>query len=749
MIEEFYAKPEQTYKEHLEAVYSAWEKVIEAKYHLISRVAKKYCFDVERFLKGSLLTIAFHDIGKMIEPFQEMMKAKRKGNRFDYSSNYRHELVSFLFVLLAYRALENQSHYSRIPIEAIAVAGHHKALDTDLTSFEREKARIDNVPVAYIDGIKYAINLAEDMFARKGWELPSISEKVVNENGLASLSRLLTNFMPKLIKIEEWERVRVLYFLMKGILHYSDWHGSGNIKVNYKVLKSSDEIIRKVQERCHNKGIVFEGLRNFQKEVAQQSRHVVAVAPTGSGKTEASVLWAIKNTEEMGGAKIIYLLPTMATANSMWARLCQFFGRDNVGLTHSSANLLFEKELEDETDNIEKSRNILFDRTFIKPVTVATVDQLLNTGFNSGHWVMKEINASNAVIILDEIHAYDGWTLGLIMSTLKHFADLGTRFLLMSATMPEGLIQLFSHYLENINIVRDTDLLNSKRSRYFIKDKFIQEDKTEILEAVIKGYKVLVVVNTVEQCQELAKEFKDLNPVCFHSRFILKHRKDIEEMIGNANFVIATQIVEVSLDIDYDWLFTECAPPDAVAQRAGRVNRYRDLNRDSRVYIYKATGKAEELYNPINDKELLNRTFTAFKKAPTEVTEEQLLEIVQEVYKDHPFEEKEGFHEALDQYRRSQKNRLVILDNRLKEDELEKTRLIKYQTVTVIPYCYYNEVMNAEPNERKWYEVKIPYWYFAKNKKLVSGLQFCDMIYSEKYGAILKYDEENTKAEIY
>ncbi|MEP9411419.1 MAG: hypothetical protein HRF42_08450, partial [Candidatus Brocadia sp.] len=93
----FYAKPDQTYREHLEAVYSAWKETTKAKRPLIERLALKYNFSVERFLKGSLLTVAFHDIGKMIEPFQEMMSAVRQNKSFDKKINYRHELISFVY----------------------------------------------------------------------------------------------------------------------------------------------------------------------------------------------------------------------------------------------------------------------------------------------------------------------------------------------------------------------------------------------------------------------------------------------------------------------------------------------------------------------------------------------------------------------------------------------------------------------------------------------------------------------------
>ena len=206
---------------------------------------------------------------------------------------------------------------------------------------------------------------------------------------------------------EDPQRIRTLYFLIKGILHYADWHGSGGTSVKYSITKPAKTLIKELAEHCRKKGISFNGLRPFQKQMSLHSGHLIAVAPTGSGKTEASLLWALKNSHEMGGAKIIYLLPTMVTANNIWDRLCQFFGQENVGLTHSTANLFLENVSgENEEDKWENRRNILFAQSFISPVTVGTVDQLLTTGFNAGRWVLKEINAANAVIILDEIHAF-------------------------------------------------------------------------------------------------------------------------------------------------------------------------------------------------------------------------------------------------------------------------------------------------------------------------------------------------------
>ena len=91
--------------------------------------------------------------------------------------------------------------------------------------------------------------------------------------------------------------------------------------------------------------------------------------------------------------------------------------------------------------------------------------------------------------------------------------------------------------------------------------------------------KILMVVNTVKRCQDLAKALREFgfDLICYHSKFIFDDRRKKERRIDRRppRLLIATQVVEVSLDIDYDVLLTECAPIDALVQRAGRVNRSR------------------------------------------------------------------------------------------------------------------------------------------------------------------------------
>ncbi len=736
----YWAKPDQCYEGHIEAVYGAWKKTIQAVSPLIRRTGSKYGFLEQAFLKRSLLSIVLHDIGKLTGPFQKMMETIRRGDKFNFNENYRHELASFPFALMGSVMLTKQSlpFVGRLPLEALAVVGHHKRLNPDLTSFERERLR--ETPVFFEDGVRMALQLAEEIFRREGYDFPAADAELCRINAYKALDRFLAEPYEKLLQETTIEAARFTYALLKGILHYADWHGSGKEPFNYSLEKLPEAFLSGIETRCAAKGIAFSGLRPFQQECSTSSGHVIAIAPTGSGKTEASLLWALHNLREMEGGKLVYLLPTMVTANSIFLRLEEYFGAGNVGLTHSTASFMFENENDSDAGEKEKDkRNFLFDKTFIRPATVATVNQLLTAGFNTGKWTLLETNAANAVIIIDEIHAYETWTLGLILETVKHFSGMGTRFMLMSATLPESLIRLFSDVLPDAKVIKDQTLLDESRSGYHVEDAFIEDSLEMIERAVKKGKKTLVVVNNVRSCQEIYKRLKHLNPLCYHSKFILKDRFEIEQNIDTANLVVATQVVEVSLDIDFDVMFTECAPPDAIAQRAGRINRRR-VKDDSHIHIYKASDVSRKIYDP-SAEGTLERSFLAFSKAGEKITESDILQIVECVYSNNRPEASSFFIEASAKYVETQRRLMGIFDNLTGEDRTETTRKFDYLQVPVIPLVFKEEVTAMPLSKRRWYEVKMPYWYVRKHKEEIGEVVFCEMKYDSKIGATFTSDE--------
>ncbi|MGD0079681.1 MAG: CRISPR-associated helicase Cas3' [Methanoregula sp.] len=733
----FWAKPDQTYEEHINAAYHAWKSTVYAKKNLINRLGKHYGFSEERFLKSSLLTVVLHDIGKNIEPFQNMMKAIQQGRSFDYRENYRHELESFCFVMrgaIALSAREGGLLPGKLPLEALAVLGHHKRIDPSLDSFHREE--VSDKPQICKEGMMSALALAEQIFRSEGYYFPKIP--VHEYNPYKEASKFIGNYseFSRLLEDEQnTDANRTIYSLLKAILHYSDWLGSAGRDIPYSVELNGEDLFREIEQRCINKEIAFSGLRPFQQECADVRGHIIAIAPTGSGKTEAALFWALYNISEMKDAKLIYLLPTMVTANSIFLRLEDYFGKGNVGLSHSTATFMRENEEED-----REGRTVLFDKSFIKPATVATVDQLLAAGFNTGKWTLIEANAANGVVIIDEIHSYDPWTLGLIIESLKHFSKLGTRFMLMSATLPQYLLDLFSKTLPDVKIIRDETLLTSCRNRYRTCEKSIDDAIPDIERSVNAGKKTLVVVNNVLKCQELYQALSHLKPLCYHSKFTFDDRRRKEAKIDEAQLLIATQVVEVSLDIDFDVMFTECAPPDALVQRAGRVNRRRTKT-DSWIYIFPASKTSERIYDP-DVSGLLARSFEIFRNSYSELTESDLISIVEQVYSGTEIEKSKNFINSSKRYSEVQNTLMAIFDNPNKFED--KTRKEEYLQVPVIPTKFKRLVTEAHfpPSHRRLYEVKMPYWYVRKHKEVVDDMTFCEMNYDSDIGATFAVDVE-------
>lgn len=734
-----WAKPDQPYDEHINASYSAWKQTVEAKRDQIKRFSQKFGFDESRFLRSSLLSVVLHDIGKCTDIFQQMMIAKQTGDHFDYRDNYRHELVSFIYAVYGSATLMQQEGplIGKVPIEALAILGHHKAINPNMSFFEKE--RTNEKPSIIEDGANQALLLAKQIFEKEGYDFPDPLFKlnIENINPYIYASNFLNNFVAKIFQEESnYEAVRSTYLLLKAILHYSDWYGSSGSDINYHLQIKSTELVSEIKKRCELKNIDFITLTEFQKECANTLGHVIAVAPTGSGKTEASLLWALNNLQNMDGGKLIYLLPTMVTANSIFSRLEDYFGKGNVGLTHSTASFMFQ----DEEENPKERRNVLFDKSFIKPATVATIDQLLVTGFNHGKWTLVEANAANAVIVIDEIHSYDSWTLGLIIKSIEHFSKLGTRFMLMSATMPTYLINLLSKAFSSVELVKDNFLLNSCRNRYSTCDKYIDDTISDIEKSVYDGKKTLVVVNNVAKCQELYKKLSFLNPVCYHSKFTLEDRIKKESFIEDTNLLIATQVVEVSLDIDFDVMFCECAPPDAIVQRAGRVNRRRHKV-DSHIFIFKASDVSKRIYDP-DSIGLLAHSFLSFESSPENLTEADLIQIVENVYSKIKIEDSKNFVDSSKQYAETQERLSGVFDNPNREDNNEVTRKIDYLQIPVIPLIFKDEALKLPPSKRRLFEIKMPYWYVLKNKQEIRGITFCEMDYDFEIGAQFRNDTE-------
>jgi len=212
---------------------------------------------------------------------------------------------------------------------------------------------------------------------------------------------------------------------------------------------------------------------------------------------------------------------------------------------------------------------------FFYPITTSTVDQLLFSLFHSNQWETRNDALQNSLIILDEVHAYDPYTTGLIIEMMMR-AGQKSKFCVMSATLPDVLKNTIEEKSgRHFSIVSDKKYDKRSKLTITIEDDLIDDCIDQVVSSFLKQKNVLVIANTVNRSMALYttiierleeklvdKEFDECKDrvMLFHSRFILNHRKTREKILENiphGGFIaVTTQVVEVSLDIDFDELHT-------------------------------------------------------------------------------------------------------------------------------------------------------------------------------------------------
>lgn len=737
-LKEIWAKsqPEvESLPEHTTAVINVWSQLRERYYSVIKD---------DGFWNMSFLAVSFHDFGKICNIFQETIRGKRA---FNDDERVRHEFFSGMFLYL-----NNMKYYENNPESIVAVFSHHKAFNdggfNDIISRNRTIKSVLEKNV-----IEEFVTLIND-FAEQN----SLNKLNVN-NETADLINLDYENLIKLYRLRFYKQLSKLnylnsenrknYILHKALLNISDWTASGHLQlekgIDYNKAFLANKIISKLQDDGKNDIAQNFSFRDFQNESIEEN-NVIAIAPTGSGKTEAALLWA---SSKKDWERIIYLLPTRVTSNSIYTRLTDYFGDEYTQLIHSSAR----QYIKEQKDNSYDHKRYFRDKSFFKNINICTVDQILTLGFNLGFWEVKTFHMLNARVIIDEIHLYNPYTLGLIISTIKYLKEnFNTKFYIMTATMPTKLQNLLGNTLGDFELIKDKELLEQSRNVFEVKDCFINDYLDEISSSIENGKKVLIVVNTVDKAIELFENLKvvaensNKKAVCYHSRFIKKDRskKEIEifelDKKNDGGVLIATQVVEVSLDIDFDILFTENAPIDAIIQRAGRVNRKRK-KKSSKVIIFNHYEISEKIYDSGN---VLLNTFEEFKKVKNQkITEKELNNLVDIVYKDLDIETNLEFKKGLEKHLDIQHKYNFIKD--LTTDEKVFTRE-GLDTISVIPDFYYEELSDCRDKDiLSNHELSISRRREKSLKTIVGefGFKFIDANYDKEKGLTFKEKEEN------
>jgi len=361
-------------------------------------------------------------------------------------------------------------------------------------------------------------------------------------------------------------------------------------------------------------------------------------APTGSGKTEAALAYASKLlTANPGfGSSIIFALPTQATANAMLKRLEDvadklFGGGASVVLAHGKRDLnpdfktilansqLTAQGAEEARVQCSQWLGASKKRAFLGQIGVCTIDQVLISVLPVRHQFVRGFGVQKSLLIVDEVHAYDSYMYGLLAEVLKRQKQAAGSVILLSATLPHHqkakLLQSWNVQSEQqnpayplvthaaTNQVLTFELPDTEHTAERIvnietwsADQLVisAEQLKEIVQAAEQNAKVAVICNLVADAQSIAKQLTELTtkPVdLFHSRFRFVDRQKIEQDItgyygkheqdraAGGRILVATQVVEQSLDLDFDWIITQLCPVDLLFQRLGRLHRHQRDNR--------------------------------------------------------------------------------------------------------------------------------------------------------------------------
>jgi len=735
------AKPDETLMEHTENSLKVFKSIKNA-YDYVPELC-----GVKDFWEHLFYSLFFHDFGKGATGFQKMLS---EGSR-KAPWRYRHEILSAGFI----SALGYNEDYKKAI--GLAIITHHKDIN-------KLRKRYNTFPSP--NGKKlYTKKLSElepnfeeilSYFDKIGdWSEEYLGYKLKNFNVISfpDLEDVYKEMaLPYFIAWEDddYTPLHGKYgIFMKGFLNACDHLASGS---KYSILNGIHDM-----KSIYN----FPKLRKIQKESLKTKGSAFLTAPTGSGKTEASLFWSDANQNTISSRRVFYLLPYTASINAMYKRLQKDFKKeDKVGLLHGKASYFLYKGLSDDLEKYVETEKNLDDYDEIKsklreikglskkiyrPYKVLTPFQILKAFFGSKGFEMQLSEMTNGLFILDEIHAYDAHVTSLILEILKILKNnFNAEIFIMSATLPKFIKKLFK---DNLGISTEIQMKKDELER-FTRHKInvvhgsIVNNLDTVSEDLYKGKRVLVVCNTVLRAQEVFKYLSDdvENSALLHGRFMLKDREKIEKSLDNLDLLVGTQAIEVSLDIDYDVLYSEPAPIDALIQRFGRVNRRGwEEGRIAPVNIFsEGSEKDKYIYTP----EIVQKTVKSLETINV-LNENIIQRLVDEIYLEGYIEKDKEEFDRVQKHFNAFNQRIVpfINDN---ESEMEFYSL--FQSYEVVPFKYkleyIDEIEAGRYFEAMSYFLSISVGQFKKLEgenrvDFDKETYFVDAEYNERVGLML------------
>ena len=525
--------------------------------YAIEKISAKLNLNIEIARKGAVL----HDLGKAHPSFQEkLIKDDIDLIQERTEIPFRHEISSLLFL-----PLFPKDEWDYL-IEMII--GHHKSIKS-LTQSSSGRGIIDLVE-----------GYGEDkVFERhsESWNEWSLEGNIIIEHfGYSTRTLTITEARGAFDYVIDYcEHTSFEWSKWRGLLNAADHFASA-------LVESTEEQSANIFLEP-NLDFFFFGTRKNELyhlstiDVQDERPHTLVTAPTGAGKTD----FLIKRCK----GRIFYTLPFQAAINAMYERIKEACPNDDVRLLHASSKVVLSKSEVHEEKVLQSLAGA--------SIKVLTPFQIASVVLGTKGYEATAIDLQGNDVIIDEIHSYNYTSMALVYEIIKTLLYLNCRIHVGTATMPSALRNLIYDLLGGDNNVYKVELAENQLETYnrHIIHK-IENDETAF-EIIDKGInqkeKILVVVNRVNRAQTIFEKLEKLYPnipkMLLHSRYKRMDRAKLEEKIKSefdakegVGIVVATQVVEVSLDISFDRLITDAAPLDSMIQRFGRVNRRRNEN---------------------------------------------------------------------------------------------------------------------------------------------------------------------------
>lgn len=358
---------------------------------------------------------------------------------------------------------------------------------------------------------------------------------------------------------------------------------------------------------------------------------MIVEAQMGTGKTEAAMAAAELFSEKAGCGGVFFGLPTQATSNGLfpraadWADKLSQNGKHAIRLVHGLAELNEDYQTyfpcETAADEEEQSGLIAHSwfagkkQALLADFVIGTVDTALMAALAQKHVMLRHLGLCGKTVIIDECHAYDAYMSRFLDRMLQWLGAYRVPVILLSATLPpkrkaEMLFAYTKPYKkakklplpEEAGYPLITWTEGEKVKAAAIPDSFasscvrIRRMEEEALEDDLReklkdGGCAGIIVNTVRRAQEISERLKNAFPdytvAVYHAQFLAEERirreKELMDRIGKTStartrdrvIVVGTQVLEQSLDIDFDILITDLCPMDLLLQRIGRLHRHR------------------------------------------------------------------------------------------------------------------------------------------------------------------------------